>query len=84
MFRGDCEETSRGLALMTKFEAFRRVATEIGEATSEEIAAYIEGRFGIEITPQYIPLFRATLQFQQCRPGSATANNLVSLPQAAP
>ena len=60
---------SRGPNPMTKFEAFRRAAAEIGEATSEEISAYIEGRFGIEITPLYIPLFQATLQFQKTNPG---------------
>jgi hypothetical protein len=44
---------------------------------------YIEGRFGIEITPLYIPLFRATLQFQQNRPVSATSNEVASLLKTA-
>ena len=50
---------------MTKIEAFRCAAAEMNEATPEEMSAFIEKEFGIEIPPTYIPIFRATLRFQK-------------------
>ena len=48
---------------MTKIEAFRQAAVEVGDATPDEMSAFIENKFGVVIAPQYIPLFRATLRF---------------------
>ena len=50
---------------MTKFEAFRQAAAEMGDAVPGEMSAYIANRFGVVIKPQYIPLFRATLRYQK-------------------
>jgi len=50
---------------MTKIEAYRRAAAELGDATPEEMSAFIENKFGVVISPPYIPLFRATLRFQK-------------------
>ena len=55
----------KGTVPMTKIEAFRLAVAEMGEATSEEISAYIERKFGVVISAPYIPIFRATLQFQK-------------------
>lgn len=67
--RGATLTIETGAVLLLGIKAFQRAAAEIGEASSEEISAYIEGRFGIEITPQYIPLFQATLLFRKTNPG---------------
>ena len=60
---------------MSKFEAFQRATAEIEEATSEEMSAYIERKFGIVISPPYIPLFQATLRFQRSGIGPKSRKN---------
>ena len=50
---------------MTKLEAFQQAVAEIGDVSSEEMSAFIERKFGIVISPPYIPLFQATLRFQR-------------------
>jgi len=57
---------SRGPNPMTKIEAFRQAVAEMGDAGSQEMSAFIERKFGIVISPLYIPLFQATLRFQRC------------------
>jgi len=74
----------KGTVPMTKIEAFRRAAAELGEATPEEISAFIESKFGVVISPPYIPLFRATLLFQKSGSGSeqsAGSEQLASVEQ---
>ena len=65
---------------MTKIEAFRRAVAEIGDATPEELAAFIESTFGVVISPQYIPLFRATLRFQRIGIGPKKPKESSSFP----
>ena len=63
IFRGRLQ--LKGASPMTKIEAFRCAASEMDEATPEEMSAFIEKEFGIVIPPTYIPIFRATLRFQK-------------------
>lgn len=58
----------KGIVPMTKIEAFRLAAAEIGSVSSEEMSTFIQNKFGIVIAPPYIPLFQATLRFQNRGP----------------
>jgi hypothetical protein len=46
---------------MDRMHAFRLAVTEIGEASAEQLASYIEQKYGVRIDPKFIPFFRATL-----------------------
>jgi hypothetical protein len=72
----------RGSAPMTKIEAFRLAAREMGSVNSEALSAYIESKFGISIDPRYIPLFQATLRFQKSDSRSELSEQSSSLPSA--
>jgi hypothetical protein len=67
---------------MTKIEAFRQATFEIGDATSEEMSAYVENKFGIVIAAPYIPLFRATLRFQNGESRPEKPKGSLLLPRA--
>ena len=47
---------------MEKLEAYRKAVAELGNVSAEELSRYIEETYGIEITPNFIPLYRASLQ----------------------
>ena len=47
---------------MEKLEAYRKAVAELGSASAEELSRHIEEKYGIEIAPNYIPLYRASLQ----------------------
>jgi hypothetical protein len=63
---------------MMKLEAFRQAVAEMGDATSEEMSAFIESRFGLVIAPPYIPLFQATLRFQKKSSGQEKPKECVT------
>jgi hypothetical protein len=46
---------------MDRMHAFRLAVTEIGEASAEQLASYIEQKYGVRIEPKFIPCFWATL-----------------------
>ena len=72
-----------GTIPMTKIDAFRQAVAEIGDATPEEMAAFIQRKFGIVIEPQYVPLFRATLHFHKSGAGPEKSNEPACLLEAA-
>jgi hypothetical protein len=43
-------------------DAFRQAVEELGHTSAEDLANFIESRYGKKIDPQYVPLFRACLQ----------------------
>jgi hypothetical protein len=47
---------------MEKLEAYRKAVAELGNVSAEELSRYIEETYGIEIAPNFIPLYRASLQ----------------------
>lgn len=59
---------------MTKIEAFRRAVAELGEAKPEAISEYIKAKFGIEIKPQFVPIYWATLRMQKDGDSSASTS----------
>jgi hypothetical protein len=54
--------TSEGKSTVTKLEMVQQAVTVRGEATAEEIAAFIEHWHGVKIEPKYIPIYRATIK----------------------
>jgi hypothetical protein len=47
---------------MEKLEAYRKAVAELGNVAAETLSAHIEQAYGIEIAPNFIPLYRASLQ----------------------
>jgi hypothetical protein len=47
---------------MKPMELFRRAVEEIGDVSAAELSAHLEKKHGLQITPAFIPLFKATLQ----------------------
>jgi hypothetical protein len=47
---------------MEKLEAYRKGVAELGNVSAETLSAHIEQTYGIEIAPNFIPLYRASLQ----------------------
>ena len=50
---------------MTKLEMVQQAMAVKGEATSEEIAAFIEQWHGVKIEAKFIPVYKATLKDKQ-------------------
>jgi hypothetical protein len=47
---------------MNKMEAFRQAVAELGDVPPAQLSCHIERRYGVRIEPQYIPVFRASVQ----------------------
>lgn len=47
---------------MDLLHAYRLAVTELGDASSETLCAYIARKFGLKVEPKFIPLYRATLR----------------------
>ncbi len=47
---------------MNQAEALRLAMTELGEASSEELAAHIGTKYGVTVRPQFVPVLKATLK----------------------
>ena len=45
-----------------KLELVRQALAVVGDASPEELAAFIETRHGIRIEPRFIPIIRASLR----------------------
>ena len=45
---------------MEKLEAYRKAVAELGNVAAETLSAHIEQTYGIEIAPNFIPLYRAS------------------------
>jgi hypothetical protein len=45
-----------------KLEAVRTAMQELGPAPPELVSAFVARRFGLDIPPEVIPLFRATIE----------------------
>jgi hypothetical protein len=52
----------QGLNPMTKMEMVKEALSQIGEASAQEISTFIESKYGTQIDPAFIPVFRATLK----------------------
>ena len=69
---------------MEKLEAYRKAVAELGNVSAEELSRYIEEKHGVQIAPNFMPLFRASLQewekvnrqrqAEKVAPVAATAN----------
>jgi hypothetical protein len=46
---------------LSKVELVRRALAELGEASPQEVAAFIERRNGVRIDPRFIPFVRASV-----------------------
>jgi hypothetical protein len=47
---------------MTQAEALRFALRELGDASAEELAAYIGAKYGITVKPQFVPVLKATVR----------------------
>jgi hypothetical protein len=47
---------------MEKLEAYRQAVAELGNVSAEELSKYIEEKHGVQIAPNFMPLYRASLQ----------------------
>jgi hypothetical protein len=47
---------------VSKLEAVRRAVREVGEASPQDIAAFVEARFGVKILPRFVPVALASLR----------------------
>ena len=50
---------------MSQVEALRRALAELGDASAEELAAYIRTKCGVTVRPQFVPVLKATLKDQE-------------------
>jgi hypothetical protein len=41
---------------MNQAEALRRAMTELGDASAEELAAFIQEHYGVKVRPQFVPV----------------------------
>jgi hypothetical protein len=56
------EEEPMGLS---KVEMVRQALMELGEASSQELATFIEQRHGVRIEVRFLPLLRASVRGQK-------------------
>jgi hypothetical protein len=47
---------------MNQAEALRRAMVELGDASAEELAAFIGTKYGVTVRPQFVPVLKATLK----------------------
>ena len=52
---------------MDRVEAVRLALLEVGEVSSEELAALVRSRFGIRLDVKFVPVLRETLRQQELR-----------------
>jgi hypothetical protein len=75
-----------GQEAITKEEAVRLALAELGEASSAELAAFIERRYGMRIDPKFLPLYKASVRdkerLEQSRARARAA--VVSQPEDRP
>jgi hypothetical protein len=50
---------------LSKVEMVRQALMELGEASSQELAAFIEQRHGVLIEVRFLPLLRASVRGQE-------------------
>ena len=50
---------------MNQVEALRRAMADLGDASAEELAAYIGTRYGVKVRPQFVPVLKAMLRDQE-------------------
>jgi hypothetical protein len=54
---------------MTTIELVQQAMAVKGEATSEEIAEFIERWHGVKIEPKFIPIYKASIRDKQMQEG---------------
>jgi hypothetical protein len=50
---------------MNQAEALRRAMMELGDASAEELAAFMQRTYGVTVRPQFVPVLKATLKDQE-------------------
>ena len=67
---------------MSKVEAVRRALLEIGDVTSEELAAFVGRHYKVKLDPPIVPVIKATLKDRVVLAGGSRSA-VVPPPQAA-
>ena len=52
---------------MERLEVVRVALAELGEATSEEVAAFVLARFGVKVDARIVPVIRETIRQEERR-----------------
>ncbi len=47
---------------MTALKAVERAQAELGDATPEKIAAFVQRKYGVYVPPMYIPYYQAIIE----------------------
>ena len=47
---------------MNQAEAIRSAMVELGDVSAEELAAFIGTKYGVTVSPQFVPVLKATLK----------------------
>jgi hypothetical protein len=47
---------------MNQAEALRRAMAELGDVSAEELAAFMQRSYGVQVRPQFVPVLKATLK----------------------
>ncbi len=50
---------------MSKEEAVRFALGEVGDVSAEELAAFVQRRFGLWIEPKFVPVFKASIRARE-------------------
>jgi hypothetical protein len=46
----------------SRLDLFRKAIIEIGDAPAEQLAEFVRQKFGVQIEPRMVPIYRATLR----------------------
>ena len=70
---------------MSPVEAVEQALLQVGNATSEELAAFVKDRFGVTVQPRFVPIIREMLKDKErraaalrTRPSFQPGNNAVA------
>lgn len=47
---------------MNKVEMMREALKELGEATPDDLAAFVHTRYGVKVEPRFIPILKASVR----------------------
>jgi hypothetical protein len=51
--------------VISKEEGVLLALAEVGEVSAEDLAGFVEGRFGLRIDPKFIPVFKASIRARE-------------------
>jgi hypothetical protein len=68
---------------MENLEVYRQAVALLGDVSAEEMSRYLDEEYGVEIAPNFIPLYRAALQeWLKTKRQRQTASTTVALAAA--